>query len=289
MRIEWVHPTWRDLVIETLIADDRARRRFLRRTGVHGVELALSTAGGRAGARRLPLIQTDADWDALADRLYELVAELEPQDLIAALAALTVAIDDLGAMPALQEAQALARTVLGRVASLWDAAGRPVAVDLLDGWLGLAGWLDPRPAAPELSVTWAELEPTRTPPLRDRAAIERFADWLVLCELLRSYEKARLEALGFGPDQVALALAFALELERHWDELAPATEDQALRAVECIGRLVPEYSELPATVARQLRRSARRETIVAPMSARDLEREFAQLGPPDVYRVLADL
>ncbi len=111
----------------------------------------------------------------------------------------------------------------------------------------------------------------------------------MLCELLRSYEKARLEALGFGPDQVALALAFALELERHWDALRPATEDQALRAVECIGRLVPEYSELPATVARQLRRSARRETIVAPMSARDLEREFAQLGPPDVYRVLADL
>ncbi len=79
MRIEWVHPTWRDLVIETLIADDRARRHFLRRTGVHGVELALSTAGGRAGARRLPLIQTDADGDALADRLYELVAELSPR------------------------------------------------------------------------------------------------------------------------------------------------------------------------------------------------------------------
>ncbi len=56
-----------------------------------------------------------------------------------------------------------------------------------------------------------QLLPTKTPPLDDRAALERFADWLALCELLRDYEQLgdhdqlRLDELGFGPDQLALA------------------------------------------------------------------------------------
>lgn len=279
-----MHPTWRDLVIAMLIADDRARRHFLGRCGVHGVELALSTAGGAAGERTLPLIRSDEDWDALTDRLYDLVAELEAQDLIAALAALGAAIDDLAAAPAVgREAIAVAQTVLTRAAGLWNASRRPVAVDLLDAWLSLAKRLEPRPAQPELGVTWTALLPTNTPRPDDRAAIDRFADWLVLCDLLRDYDEPRLEELGFGPDQLALALAFALELERNPDWVTPATEDPALRALGSIARLAPEFVHLPRTVARQQRRAQQLDP------PRLSPPEFADLGPLDVGRVLADL
>jgi hypothetical protein len=286
MRLEWVHPTWRDLVIAMLIDDDRARGHFLRRCGVHGVELALSTAGGAAGERRLPLIRSDADWDALADRLYELVTELEAQDLIAALAALAGAIDELPGEP---EANALAQTVLARTASLWNAARRPIAVDLLDAWLSLAGRMAPRPAPPELALTWAALLPAKIPNRDDRVALERFADWLVLCELVRGYDSSLLDGLGFGADQLALALAFALALERRPDDCSPASEEPTLRALDCIARLAPEYRSVPETVARRLRGSAVERGETPLLSQRELTSAFADLGPPDVDRVLADL
>jgi hypothetical protein len=286
MRIEWVHPTWRDLVIGMLIDDDGARQHFLRRCGVHGAELALSTAGGAAGERSLPLIRSDEDWDALGDRMYELVAELDPQDLIAALAAIEAALDDL---PGEREAGALARTVLARAASLWNAARRPVAVDVLDAWLSVGRRLAPPPAPPELTLTWAALAPTKIPERDDRAAIERFGDWLVLAELLRAYDPLLPEQLGFGPDQLALALAFALDLERHPDACSAAAEEPTLRALECIGRLAPEYRSVPQAVARRLRRTASEHGDGPLLSQRDLAREFGDLGPPDVSRVLADL
>jgi hypothetical protein len=286
VRIEWVHPTWRDLVIGMLIDDERARRHFLRRCGVHGLELALSTAGGAAGERTLPLIRTDQDWDALTDRLYVLVTELEPQDVIAALAALSAALDHLSGEP---EATALADTVLSRTAVLWNASRKPIAIDLLDSWLSLGALLDPRPTPPELSVTWAGLLPTRTPRRDDRVAIERFADWLVLCQLLRDYDHQLLEQLGFSADQLALALAFALDLERHPGDISPAAEDATLRAIDCIARLAPEYAALPRTLGRRLRRGVTERSEVQRLSQRELEREFGDLGPLDVDRVLADL
>src|SRR3954451_1044110 len=44
--VGWVHPSWRDLVIDRLSADAGARSRFTRVAGIEGVELALSVAGG---------------------------------------------------------------------------------------------------------------------------------------------------------------------------------------------------------------------------------------------------
>ena len=82
MRIAWVHPSWRDLVIEHLSSDPEARERFLHNCSVHGALLALSLGGGHRGERELPLLQCDGDWDALTDRLYTLASELEPAELL---------------------------------------------------------------------------------------------------------------------------------------------------------------------------------------------------------------
>jgi hypothetical protein len=79
--IDWVHPSWRDLVIEQLRADGDARRRFLGALGPYGALLVLSSAGGAAGERALPLLIDDADWDAFNDRLVELLRELDDLDL----------------------------------------------------------------------------------------------------------------------------------------------------------------------------------------------------------------
>ncbi len=111
--IGWVHPSWRDLVIDELRDDADARRRFLSASAVDGVTLAVSRAGGIAGERTLPLMIADGDWDALGDRLHELRHELEDRELARVLLALGGAIGAVNDVRQARELDCLAVDVLG--------------------------------------------------------------------------------------------------------------------------------------------------------------------------------
>jgi hypothetical protein len=79
--VTWVHPSWRDLVIDELVGDRVARQKFLRACSIEGILLAVSTAGGATGERLLPLVRDDQDWDALSDRLAVMIVELDDPDI----------------------------------------------------------------------------------------------------------------------------------------------------------------------------------------------------------------
>ena len=184
MRVTWVHPSWRDLVIESLAADPVARRRFLSCCGVDGAALALSEHGGAAGERGRPLLREDADWDALADGLYQLCADIDEAEAVRLLGVLEAAGED-------PEVLALARLVINRLG--W--AGKAVSVDAICAWTRLAVRLDPRPDPPAVAMTWLELEPHCVPATPDE--LERFADWLRLAEVLNEHDDELLRRLGF--------------------------------------------------------------------------------------------
>jgi hypothetical protein len=199
MRVAWVHPTWRDLVIDRLAGDADLRRRFLARCGPHGVVLSLSTAGGAQGDRTYPLIGGDGDWDTLGDRIYALLPELDHAELAMVLRALLGAVQVVTPdWMATREARGLARMVLERTGVLWAAAGTPVLLDCVDAWLSLSDRLDP-PVLPDfLGPTWAELLPAALPDAEDLAEVQRFTDWVTLCELLGEFSRELLAQLGFN-------------------------------------------------------------------------------------------
>jgi hypothetical protein len=288
-----VHPTWRDLVIRQLATDPRARRHFLSRCGVYGAVLALSVAGGVEGERRLPLLRSDEDWDALTDRLYALVCELDLTELIALLSALTQALAALDDAPqSRNEVVAIARTVLMRIKALWDSVRKPIPLAALESWLALGRVLRPRPEPPHLSVTWVELLPADAPRLDDRAAIERFNDWLALCEMLRGYDSGLRLRLNLGPDRADVMAEFIyrvdlLRLEQGPEPFVPDDFEPLLRALRSIGSLQPELSLYADRMATMLRRGRAR-------SPGEGEPQLAE--PPiyagerfDVHRVLMDL
>lgn len=192
MRVDWVHPSWRDLVIESLANDPFARRRFLSRCGVDGAALALSGSGGSEGERERPLLRSDADWDALGDGLHHLCAELDEAEAVRLLVVLAEAGE--GA-----ELQALAQLVLARL----DWNGKVLSVDAIGAWSALAARLDPRPEEPAFAMTWLELEPGAAP--RSPEQMERMADWLQLAELLREHDPELLAGLGF-PERYGIVL-----------------------------------------------------------------------------------
>jgi hypothetical protein len=155
--IGWVHPSWRDLVINELREDTVARRRFLDACALHGAMLALSREGGTAGERTLPLLVTDADWDRFGERMRQLAQQLEDQELGQLLLALRgVRTGDL-ARSQKQELRSLAAYLLEAVARRWDQRNRPVPVFLMENWYALWEWTLEWIQPPQLGRTWAEL------------------------------------------------------------------------------------------------------------------------------------
>jgi hypothetical protein len=227
VRIAWVHPTWRDLVIDRLAGDARLRQHFLSHCGPHGIALALSTSGGAEGERQFPLVPTDEDWDTIGDRIYATAPELEPREAAIVLAVVDQLLDAVldDAMLA-GEGAALARTVLARFGEVWADAHTAVELSCVDAWR-----LSPKPWPTFLPRTWGELLPMRLPD--DRAEIQRFTDWLALYEMVLAFSTDLLEELGYGRAQDALIASFRessrgvrghREETGDWDWVTPRSE-----------------------------------------------------------------
>jgi hypothetical protein len=285
MKVEWVHPSWRDLVIEQLGADDRARENFLHRCSIHGTLLALSTAGGPTGGRRFPLLARDADWDALTDHLHGVVTRLDQAEMVALLDTLEASARGSANI----ELDALARAFLARVAHEWDSRREPIALPALEAWMALRSALPAKIPTPAIAVTWAELLPTGPPDLTAGASVERFADWLTLATVLRDYEPRLLAELNFpGRSRQHIdRLVDGLDLASR-DVLDDAVLEHAVRALARTASLIPELAERVDGVRYSLARSRIWED--PPPLSSPVDREPIEgSGYLDIERVLRDL
>ena len=122
-RVAWVHPSWRDLVIERVAADAEARRALP--GAVLGRRSAARALDRRraAGERSLPLLVEDADWDSVGARLYDLTPALDDHDALRLLLALREALAHaIGTDRA--EVAAIAGSVLTRLRGLVGCGAR---------------------------------------------------------------------------------------------------------------------------------------------------------------------
>ncbi len=197
LKVDWVHPSWRDLVIDRLRHDQPARERFLERCTIEGVLLAISTAGGPTGSRTRALIIDDRDWDLVTDRVVRTLSKASDRDAIRLLDAL--AITEQQNESALSETCALAQAALEAAARHCDRQSRPIEVDLIRAWFALARELPKAPPPPRLDRTWTELLPSDAIDLRDPRDLDQALAWLELIELLDQNDPDRLAGYGF-PD-----------------------------------------------------------------------------------------
>jgi hypothetical protein len=294
--IGWVHPSWRDLVIEELRADPPARRRFLAACGVDGMTLALSRAGGSRGHATLPLLMTDADWDALGDRAHQLIGVLEDHELGRLLLTLAEApaatSDELQA----EEARCLAGQILGTTCRAWDARHRPVSVFLIDAWYTLEKIVDEQPDPPRLELVWVELHPgSRLIEHPDVDELARADEWLALAQTLARHDPAALEALGFFDRDRGLIARLIVALARCAadEELRPLSHSVLARIEELmpelaggahsaivVGRLADDVSQ---------RKWWAPHDIDSPPSVEPAAAGRSEFRPIDVGRVLRDL
>jgi hypothetical protein len=231
--VTWVHPSWRDLVIDELAANADTRRRFLSRCGLDGLLLAFSTGGGATGERRFPLLVDDADWDTLGDRLHSLVPTLDDHDTFRLLATLRAALAAADGS-ARGEIDALAASVLSTVGRTWGDAAVPVA--LLTAWFDLAAHVPGAVAPPRLHPTWIDLMPTESISARSRDDLRRLDDWLALVETLRDRCPDVLDELGY-PEQNLPAIHRVIASARLL-EGDQAAREQAAAVLRKLARVV---------------------------------------------------
>jgi hypothetical protein len=164
LKVDWVHPSWRDLVIDRLRGDDEERQAFLRRCTVEGLLLALSSGGGASGDRDLPLLLVDRDWDLVTDQVVVTIRDASDRDVVRLLDALANAVDIASGVPRLDLAEvvALAASALRAAQRRCDRRTDPIELDLIAAWLRLARRLPEQLAAPRLDRTWTELLPCET-------------------------------------------------------------------------------------------------------------------------------
>jgi hypothetical protein len=159
---DWIHPSWRDLVIEHLRDDAVMRSDFLSKCSINGVLLALSMGGGKAGERSLPLLACSHDWSNLKNRVSELVKREDCNkhlDLINSVLNLLRRPDITSASENSNEIHSaellgFASGLLSDCRSEWDLRMRSLKPRLLDSYYLLSMYFSPLPASPDLSATW---------------------------------------------------------------------------------------------------------------------------------------
>jgi hypothetical protein len=284
--VTWVHPSWRDLVIDDLAFDPAARRAFLERCSLDGLLLALSQGGGATGRRSLPLLVADADWDAAAERIHELVPELDTAGstrLLASLEAAVFAADG----PAADELLALATTTLERMSACWRRGVALPDAQLLERWLELAGRMPEPPSTLDLGQVWQRAAPPEGP-VETAHAAERLAGWLRIGDALERREPGVLGRLDF-PRAYASQLYALLDASAD-DRLVGSSgtlRRALLESLELVERLAPgHFGVRVQTYIRELRRM---EPRVPDLPAPAPWPERARVRPAIVRRILADL
>jgi len=295
--IGWVHPSWRDLVIEELRGDPAARQRFLATCGVHGATLALSVEGGAAGERSLPLLMSDADWDELGGRLCGLVRELEAHQLARMLLELANTLAAIRDPIQAREAQSLAAYLLESTRVAWECAKQPLPVPLLDAWYQLRARTLERAAAPDVTPTWAELHPgSALFEHPSRSELARTDDWLALARTLHRYDPDALRAFGFfdrDRELLARAIVTLTGAVSRDEGLRPLSEAVLLRIEELVPDLAPgtqgalEIGRLVEELERK--RWWAPHDISAPPSTEPVTVRSGGFRRDDVERVLRDL
>lgn len=282
--VQWIHPSYRDLVIEQLSIDAALRTRFLQLMNLEGVKLTVSQAGGGRGDRRMPLLVSDQDWLLLSARTQQLLEDLEMSKAVSMLRVFRSAMVD-----ATGEDRTRLSKILGAccdaIKRKLDATKDVIRAAQLRELFEATVLVDPLPALPQLGPTWnaatAALRVTIKDAVDKSSSIDAQAvdEWARLAELLTANEPRFMRQAGYPEafiDDVAQiivtvrrdASAEGSDFEDPEDLATEADRMDALeKALKKLSEVFPkarrELSELTSTVATQADylRQAYREAV----------------------------
>jgi hypothetical protein len=149
--IDWMHPSYRDLVIDELHQNATLRKKFLAHAGLGGLSLALSAAGGAQGSRRFPLMESKVEWAIVTRRGRELATDPTMVSQLITIAANAVSdanpSERKDVLNLLQELCEIG----GRT---WNEAKFAIRPSDLEVYYNASILISPLPPMPDLSSIW---------------------------------------------------------------------------------------------------------------------------------------
>jgi hypothetical protein len=153
---DWIHPSYRDLVIDELTADSDLRTQFLRRASLEGVKIAVSDTGGQEGQRRLPFMLSGESWRVLEDRCLSIISDgNQDSDMLEVLASAAAksTSNDLAA-----RWERLLTAVCNAVRGKWDATQRVINSREIGAFERARSSIKSLIQLPDLTHTWGRTE-----------------------------------------------------------------------------------------------------------------------------------
>jgi hypothetical protein len=275
--VQWIHPSYRDLVVEELRADDRLRSRFLEVADLEGIKLAVSQAGGTSGQRCLPLLITVKDWELLSERCLCLFGTDDDERTIQLLRVLRSATVDLDGEDRTRMVDTLS-ACCEAVRKKWDESRAAVKEGSLRELFDASVLIDPLPVAPRLGPTWNSATSALRRSLRESAEKSVSLDapavleWAKLTGLLVSNEPRFMRQVNFPKAFVGdiAQLLVSAEAEAEADTV-PERPDDIWAEADRMSTLEQALTALANAVPRMRRRLQETRSIVS--SAEDQLRE----------------
>lgn len=153
-RIDWIHPSCRDLVIEELAQEHDLQSKFLGAMSLQGIKLAISDSGGATGDRDMPLMNHRGNWDLLKQRCLEVIAsgtQDEITDLLTVLTSAAVNTTDPERKGHLCKAIA---SVCEAARTKWDSNSSSLSTEDFSAYCDASILLDPLAPIPKLASSW---------------------------------------------------------------------------------------------------------------------------------------
>lgn len=198
--VDWIHPSYRDLVIEELVQNADLRSTFLRRASLEGIKLAVSDTGGQHGKRRLPFIRSAESWDVLTERCLSLVADdIGDRDVLEVLG--NAASQSSSPEQASRWARLLT-SVCNTIRAKWDAEPRVLDDRDLEAFAKARNYTDPKSDLPNVQNTWDSLDAQFRETLRladsgNEFDYDPFDDLTAFAGVLEQCAPELLEQFGF--------------------------------------------------------------------------------------------
>lgn len=152
-RISWIHPSYRDLMIDELTNNSSTRIRFLKEMSIRGIKLAISDTGGPDGERKFPFMVDEETWEIFKKRCLELADTGSPSEQQVLITTLTDASQNaIG-----RQKEIILSTlseVLNLVKNYWNKNNLIISSYDLSVYIKASLLVHPLPPMPNLDFSW---------------------------------------------------------------------------------------------------------------------------------------
>lgn len=199
--IDWIHPSYRDLVIDELRDDPALNKQFMKGMPLEGVKLAISEAGGAKGTRQFPLMNSPESWQLLHERCKELTVKSNSSEIADLLETLVNAASITSAQTARTELVRVIEDVCSEARNRWTQTEARLSPYEFKTYCEASLLIVPLPPIPNIKPSWDDFVEQVIGLVEDEDTDcpdpEPLENWAKMIGILEQYEPRFLKQVGF--------------------------------------------------------------------------------------------